>query len=126
MDAFRFALFKFVNDVIIPVACHRFISYLCEYGPSPSSVWYKAANAHGSSPAKSLGTNLTVVCLRYVLHKFLRFNINTTAFCLGQSSLHLLLLKRSMATLRYSSSSRQDLQQIIFQSKQYGLKEFLG
>ena len=32
----------------------------------------------------------------YVLHKFFRFNINTTAFCLGRSSLHLLILKSSM------------------------------
>ena len=31
-----------------------------------------------------------------VLHNFFGFNINTTAFCLGQSSLHLLLLKSSM------------------------------
>ena len=34
-----------------------------------------------------------------VLHKFFRFNINTTAFCLGRSSLHLLLLKSSMTRL---------------------------
>ena len=32
----------------------------------------------------------------HVLHKFFGFNINTTAFCLGQSSLHLLLLMSSM------------------------------
>ena len=28
----------------------------------------------------------------HVLHKFFGFNINTTAFCLGRSSLHLLLV----------------------------------
>ena len=33
----------------------------------------------------------------HVLHKFLVFNINTTVFCLGQYSLHLLLLKSSIA-----------------------------
>ena len=33
----------------------------------------------------------------HVLHNFLGFNTNTTAFCLGRSSLHLLLLKSSMA-----------------------------
>ena len=33
----------------------------------------------------------------HVLHKFFGFNINATAFCLGQSSLHLLKLKSSMA-----------------------------
>ena len=32
----------------------------------------------------------------HVLHNFFRFNINTAAFCLGRSSLHLLLLKSSM------------------------------
>ena len=37
----------------------------------------------------------------YVLHKFFRFNINTTAFCLGRSSLHFLLLKSSMGILSY-------------------------
>ena len=32
----------------------------------------------------------------HLLHNFFGFNPNTTAFCLGQSSLHLLLLKSSM------------------------------
>ena len=32
----------------------------------------------------------------HVLHNFFVFNTNTTAFCLGRSSLHLLLLKSSM------------------------------
>ena len=35
----------------------------------------------------------------HVLHNFFRFNTNTTAFCLGQSSVHLLLLKSSMIKL---------------------------
>ena len=35
----------------------------------------------------------------HVLHKFYGFNINTTAFCLDQYSLHLPLLKSSMAYL---------------------------
>ena len=34
----------------------------------------------------------------HVLHNFFRFNINTTAFCLGRSSFHLLLLNSSMIT----------------------------
>ena len=37
----------------------------------------------------------------HVLHKFVGFNINTTAFCLGQSTLHLLLLKSSMSASTY-------------------------
>ena len=32
----------------------------------------------------------------HVLHNFFGLNVNTTAFCLGRSSLHLLLLKSSM------------------------------
>ena len=35
----------------------------------------------------------------HVLHKFLGFNINTTAFCLGRSRLHLLILKSSVVSL---------------------------
>ena len=35
----------------------------------------------------------------YVLYTFFGFDINTTAFCLGRSSLHLLILKSSMAYL---------------------------
>ena len=35
----------------------------------------------------------------HVLHSFFEFNINTTAFCWGRSSLHLLLLKSSMVQM---------------------------
>ena len=37
----------------------------------------------------------------HVLDKFFGFNINTTAFCFGQSSLHLLLLKSSMISHKF-------------------------
>ena len=36
----------------------------------------------------------------HVLHNFFGFNTNTTAFCLGRSSLHLLLLKSSMSDVK--------------------------
>ena len=39
----------------------------------------------------------TMECSMHVLHKFWGVNINTTAFCLGQYSLHLPLLKSSIA-----------------------------
>ena len=41
----------------------------------------------------------------HVLHNFLGFDINTTAFCLGQYSIHLLLLKSSMVLSGSRSSS---------------------
>ena len=40
----------------------------------------------------------------HVLRKFFRFNINTTAFCLGRSSLHLLPLKSSMKEILSSQT----------------------
>ena len=39
----------------------------------------------------------TTMKLCHACVAFFRFNINTTAFCLGRSSLNLLLLKSSMA-----------------------------
>ena len=41
----------------------------------------------------------------HILHKFFGFNINATVFCLGRSSLHLLLLKSSMTAV-FKMSSR--------------------
>ena len=49
-------------------------------------------------------TTTTEFCLRCVIY-FLGFNTNTTAFCLGQYSIHLLLLKSSMVLSGSRSSS---------------------
>ena len=55
------------------------------------------------------------LCHACVLHNFFRFNINTTAFCLGRSSLHLLLLKSSMAELLLTSKELQGSMQFFHQ-----------
>ena len=44
----------------------------------------------------------------HVLHNFLGFDINTTAFCLGQYSLRLLLLKTSMSESMHRTLVRTD------------------
>ena len=42
----------------------------------------------------------------HVFNNFFGFNINTTAFCLGRSSLHLLILKSSMTQILVGSVNR--------------------
>ena len=50
----------------------------------------------------------------HVLHNFQGFNTNTTAFCLGRCSLHLLLLKSSMVWVKFFVCSRRPKTQELF------------
>ena len=58
----------------------------------------------------------TELCHACVLHNFFSFNIITTSFCLGRSSLHHLLLKSSMAELLLTSKELQGSMQFFHQS----------
>ena len=69
----------------------RFLARPTTCGPSHGALQQQELNNQISPTVKQLWN--------YVLHEFFEFNINTAAFCLGRSSLHLLLQKSSMPQL---------------------------
>ena len=60
------------------------------------TIWPWSSLVEGDEQLDRPNSQTILNYAMHVLHKIFGFNINTTAFCLGRSSIHLLLLKSSM------------------------------